>query len=123
MAYGDLRRLTDKISDVFFPPRCPGCADVVAINAIDAFCPECRAKWEKHKKENCYRCGQPIDRCWCGVRLDKDGYITNEYHLVQYDKMADTVIKNLLYNMKNYNRDLVFNTIGKDMYNELYLRF
>ncbi len=114
--------MTSKLLDIFFPPRCPGCSEVIPLNATDAFCPDCRAKWEKHKKEICYRCGQRIKDCWCGVPLDKESHITGEYHLVQYDKTANTVIKSLLYYMKNYNRDIVFKTIAKDMYNELYTR-
>ncbi len=92
------------------------------MNAVDAFCPECKEKWEIHKKENCRRCGQPLDKCWCGVPVDKKGEITNEYHLVQYDKRANTIIKNLLYNMKNYNRPLVTDTIAREMCKEFYPR-
>ncbi len=116
------RGLINKILDIFFPPRCPGCGEIIALNASDAFCEECRMKWEKHKKENCRKCGQPLDKCWCGVPLDNKGEITNEYHLVQYDKLANTVIKNLLYNMKNYNRKLVSDTVAHEMYKELYPR-
>lgn len=122
MADGNYRKLKNYILDLFFPPRCPGCAVVININATDAFCPVCRQKWEKHKREICYRCGQPMDNCWCGVRLDNNGYVNSEHHLVQYDKKANTVIKRLLYKMKNYNNGIVFKTIGREMYNELYHR-
>lgn len=107
-----------RILDVIFPPRCPGCGKVIWINTTDAFCPECREKWEKHKKEKCRKCGQPIDKCWCGVPLDSRGVIAREYHLVQYDKTPDTVIKNLLYNMKYYDRKLVADTVAQEMLKE-----
>ncbi|MBQ3183966.1 MAG: ComF family protein [Clostridia bacterium] len=122
MAECGFRELIDKFLDILFPPRCPGCGEVISVNAKDVFCAECRNKWEKHKKENCRKCGQPLDKCWCGVPFDKNGVITNEYHLVQYDKMANTVIRNLLYNMKNYNRSIVSDTVAVEMYAELYPR-
>ncbi len=122
MAEHDFRGLINKFLDIIFPPRCAGCGEVIPLNAPDAFCPGCREKWEKHKRENCRRCGQPLEKCWCGISFDKKNEITNEYHLVQYDKKADTVIKSLLYNMKNHNRALVADTVAREMYNELYPR-
>lgn len=122
MAERNFRKLTDKLLDIIFPPRCAGCGEVIPLSSIDAFCPDCREKWEKHKRENCRRCGQPLCECWCGVSFDKKNDVTHEYHLVQYDKMANTVIKNLLYNMKYFNRSLVSDCIAKEMYNELYPR-
>ncbi len=122
MAERDFGGIINRLLDILFPPRCPGCAEVISVNTTDALCPKCRERWEKHKKENCRKCGQPLDKCWCGVPSDKKGEITNEYHLVQYDKRADTVIKNLLYNMKNYNRALVADTVAEEIYKELYPR-
>ncbi len=122
MAERNFGKLVNAILDVIFPPRCPGCGEVISLKATDAFCPQCREKWEKHKVEYCKRCGQRIDNCWCGVPLDKNSDITAEYHLVQYDKTANTVIKNLIYNIKNFNRKLVSDTIAREMYNELYPR-
>lgn len=122
MAERDYKRLINKFLDIIFPPRCAGCSEVIPLDATDAFCHECRDKWEKHKRENCRRCGQPLDKCWCGVSFDKKNEITNEYHLVQYDKKANTVIKKLLYNMKNYNSPLTSDIIAGEIYNELYPR-
>ena len=122
MAKCNFRGLTDKLLDLIFPPRCPGCSELISVKATDGFCPECRLKWEQHTKENCRRCGQPLDNCWCGVPNDKEGYITHEYHLVQYDKTADTVIKRLIYNIKNHKSDIAFRTVAREMYNNLYSR-
>ncbi len=114
--------MMDTLLDLIFPPRCPGCAEIISVNATDALCPECREKWEKHKKENCRKCGQTLDKCWCGVPFDKDGHITSEFHLAQYDKSVYTVIKYLIYNLKNYDRKLVSDTVAREMYKELYPR-
>ncbi|MBQ4561074.1 MAG: ComF family protein [Clostridia bacterium] len=75
-----------------------------------------------HKRETCRRCGQPVSECWCGIPFDKDRCITNEYHLVQYDKKADTIIKRLIYKMKSSRRNLLYYTVAQEMYTELFPR-
>ncbi len=121
MAMRSFRRLIDAIVDIIYPPKCVGCGSVNPIRSTDCFCPECRKKWEEHKKEPCRRCGQPISECWCGVTGDDKGYVDAEMHLVQYDK-SNSVIKRLLYFIKRYYSKRAFSMLADEMYNELYFR-
>ncbi|MBR6514244.1 MAG: ComF family protein [Clostridia bacterium] len=122
MVNGYIRKLICRAKDSFYPIRCIGCNARIPASSRDAFCPVCRARWEVYKHENCYHCGQPIDKCWCGVKRDTKGYINAEYHLVQYDKMADSIIKRMIYKTKIYNRERIFKAIAREMYNDLYPR-
>ncbi len=117
-----LRRIIDTFLDLIYPPRCAGCDSVINISSREAFCPECRKKWEKYKDDICRRCGQPIRECWCGVPGNSNGYVDYEYHLVQYNKHVDGIVKNLIYICKNRTEKRVFDTVATEMYNELYFR-
>lgn len=111
-----------KLKKIIFPPRCLGCLKRLDADSEDIFCPKCREKWEKHKRENCRRCGQSPENCWCGVRGDIHSDITREHHLVQYDKWSDSIIKRLIYTAKKRKNSRLTDTIAEEMYNNLYPR-
>lgn len=114
-------RIIKKLIDILFPPKCITCSDLLPLDCTDIFCPDCRKNWELSKNSDCPRCGQPLSKCWCCVSGDKEGYVDEEHHLVIYNNSADSVVKKLIYRVKNYNYGDVFTAIAQEMYDNMYV--
>ena len=74
----DVRR--SFLSELLFPPKCVGCRERLDVfddkrRLEDAFCPKCRAEWEREKLESCPSCGVAAVDCTCGPSMLKRKYI------------------------------------------------
>lgn len=60
----------DFLRKLINPPRCAGCGERMSAfsNHIQAFCPDCRARWERLKRRACAKCGRENAECLCSVR-------------------------------------------------------
>ena len=68
------------LSELLFPPKCVGCKERLDIfdgkrRDEDAFCPKCRAEWEREKLESCPSCGVAAIDCACCPSTLKRKYI------------------------------------------------
>lgn len=114
------KEIVDYLLDLLFPPICTSCMSVLSLKSDDGFCPECREKWNEHKKELCRRCGQPLHECWCGVPNDPKGYVDSERHLVQYQKGENSTVMQAIYRMKNLYNRRGFDTIAQEMFDAFF---
>lgn len=68
------------LSELLFPPKCIGCKERLDIfdekrRDEDAFCPKCRAEWEREKLDNCPSCGVAAIDCACCPPTLKRKYV------------------------------------------------
>ncbi len=100
------------ISELLFPPGCVGCNKRFDIfdskyKDNDAFCPECRADWEREKLESCPSCGVAAVDCECSPEILNKRYI-DCIALVKFGRTlcADRLIYTL--KRKNHKRAFTF---------------
>lgn len=67
--------ITELIPRLVLPPKCGGCGERIDIfknDKIDAFCPECRRRWEMAKMSICAKCDRENCSCICDTKYLKD---------------------------------------------------
>ena len=55
----DNRTLREKLLDLFFPPRCPFCDEVI-FSGADPVCGRCKKKLRFVTEPFCMKCGKPL---------------------------------------------------------------
>ena len=96
-----------RILDFLFPPKCICCGDVLesAPKLIhkkggDAFCPSCRAEWEKAKLCQCARCRLPMMDCRCSSFAMRRNGNNVLLKLCSYSGEPMGVVKKLVFTLK-----------------------
>lgn len=82
---------------------CPGCATRISYEREkEAFCPDCREKWDKAKTESCESCFQAYCECVCMTKsLEKAGALSLR-KLVRYSAKRQAEPQNkILYTLKH----------------------
>ena len=93
--------------ELLFPPKCVGCRERLDIfddkrRDEDAFCPQCRAEWEREKLECCPSCGVAAVDCSCCPPILKRKYV-DCVSLIKFgrtlsaDRLIYTIKKRKLY--------------------------
>lgn len=89
--------------DRFFRVRkCGGCGEILAYeHCHDAFCPDCRLKWNRAKTETCPTCFQSAVECSCQPKyLSSTGVLTLR-KLVFYSSKRESEPQNrIIYHIK-----------------------
>ena len=96
-----IRGLGKALLDFALPPRCAGCADVIA--EVDGFCPECWAQVEWLGDAGCDRCGLPLEGTeaeLCGRCLANPPPIERMRAAVAYGDVPRTIALKLKYGRK-----------------------
>lgn len=96
-----------RILDFLFPPKCICCEEVLesAPKLIhkkggDAFCPSCRAEWEKAKLCQCARCRLPMMDCRCSSPLMRRNGNNVLLKLCAYSGEPMGAVKKLVFTLK-----------------------
>ncbi len=96
-----------RILDFLFPPKCICCGQVLesAPKLIhekggDAFCPSCRAEWEKAKLCQCARCRLPMMDCRCPSSLMRRKGNNVLLKLCSYNGESMGAVKKLIFALK-----------------------
>lgn len=100
-----------------FPPRCAGCGerfDIFENDTIGAFCPTCRAAWEREKMSVCKGCGHESVSCDCVGRFLKD---TRVLSLVKFGQKG--CVDRLIYSLKRKRNDRFFDFASEELYKRL----
>ena len=92
-----IKKASDGILDLIFPPRCVVCGRVMERGGrSDALCGDCYTVYLRERIEKCTRCGMPYDVCFC----TPDGFETDVLvYAVPYD-ITLPVTKSLVLSMK-----------------------
>ncbi len=81
-----------KIADLFFPPQCPSCGELLSFDGFfgasgverAALCPDCLPLWEKEKEEPCGLCGEKVINCQCATKMMQSAGCKTFCKLVYY---------------------------------------
>jgi ComF family protein len=92
------------VSDVIFPPKCLGCAEILGLQNGFYFCPDCREKIKFITGSLCPVCGttfsnSPKGNHLCGDCLDSEPYFSCARAVVSYE----TIILHAIHQFKYGN--------------------
>ena len=84
--------------------KCPSCNELIPYElSHEAFCNECRAKWDKEKVRECDVCGRVMCECSCMTRtLAQSGALCHK-KIVNYSSKVAVVHNTLIFIKKNNN--------------------
>ena len=105
-----LKNLTD-------PPKCAGCGerfDILGNNCNDAFCQNCRSKWEKAKRRICQGCKHEDIDCTCPIKAIKG---TKLLSLMKFSSEGCCV--NFIYRLKQSRNERFFGFAADELYKRL----
>ncbi len=93
--------------DFLFPPKCIGCGEIIESapkfiheKGGDAFCPSCRAEWEKAKLCQCARCRLPMMDCRCSSGMMRRSGNNVLLKLCSYSGDPMGTVKKLIFALK-----------------------
>lgn len=96
-----------RLLDFLFPPKCICCGEVLGSapkliheKGGDAFCPSCRAEWEKAKLCQCAKCRLPMIDCRCSSLLMRRNGNNVLLKLCSYSGEPTGVVKKLVFTLK-----------------------
>jgi ComF family protein len=96
-----IRRLARSVLDFALPPRCAGCAVIVA--EVHSFCPDCWKQIDFLGSGGCVTCGTPLeatDAEHCAACLAKPPRIGRTRAAVAYDDLTRSLALRLKYGRK-----------------------
>jgi len=109
------------IKKLIYPPACVGCGEIMnifspAYNDSDAYCPSCRAEWERAKVSQCAVCGMANLDCSCVPELLKNEKIVS---IVKFGHVQ--AVDRLVFALKRSKNKRVFGFITKELAHRLFL--
>ena len=97
-------RLSEFLLRYVYTRKCPCCSELIDYDhAREAFCPECRPKWDKAKVESCSTCGKAVCECICMTRTLKKSGALCHHKVVKYSVKNPIVHGTLMFIKKNKN--------------------
>ena len=97
-------RLSEFLLRYVYTRKCPCCSELIDYDhARDAFCPECRPRWDKAKVESCSVCGRAVCECICMTRALKKSGALCHHKVVKYSVKSQVVHGTLMFIKKNKN--------------------
>ncbi len=97
-----------KFSDIFdrfvFVGKCPSCREMLPYERrAEAFCEDCRPRWDKAKAEECSVCGRAVCECICmTATLSHSGALCH-HKAVKYSSNTPIVHNTLMFIKRNKN--------------------
>lgn len=107
---------TDRILDLLYPPKCPGCEDIRSVFGGDyGFCPDCKKKivYIAKKKNTCLKCGKNLGestQTYCNDCRDRKHFFSEGKALYEYGGP----IKEALYRYKYSNKRIYSRVFARD---------
>ena len=97
-------KLSEFLLRYVYTRKCPCCSELIDYDhARDAFCPECRPRWDKAKVESCSICGRAVCECICMTRALKKSGALCHHKVVKYSVNSQVVHGTLMFIKKNKN--------------------
>ena len=97
-------KLSEFLGRYFYTRKCPCCSELIDYDhATEAFCEDCRPKWDKAKVEACNSCGRAICECICMTRTLKNSGALCHHKIVKYSSKSPIVHGVLMFIKKNRN--------------------
>ena len=98
-----------------FVPKCAVCGKRLPHDIKRPLCNECLLRWEREKEADCPICGQKIESCWCGIKLDVKHNIYTERHLSNYSTRVDSATKRIVLGIKKKRNVLTFDMLSHEL--------
>ena len=118
-----MRRFAEAICDIFFPPRCISCGEIVPMDypkKSPAFCEECEPFWKRARGRQCQRCFHALSKCRCVPPLMKKSGITAMLKLVPWGSDAFSgVPERAILGIKTEPRGRTFSFFASELAPEL----
>ena len=97
-------RFFEFLGRFFYTRKCPSCGELLDFDVMDeAFCSECRDKWEIEKAAGCVICSRSVCECECMTKtLSSSGALTHR-KIVKYSLKAPVVHNTLIFIKQNNN--------------------
>lgn len=97
-------KLTEFLERFVYTRKCASCFELLGYeNRNDAFCEECRAKWDRAKVEECKECKRAMCECVCMTRTLAASGALCHHKLVKYSVKSPVVHGVLMFIKKNKN--------------------
>lgn len=107
------------IIDIFFPPRCMACSQVIAVNKKGWFCDNevCSEPMQPIRGRTCGRCGIGIEteRSLCKRCTARESNLTFNYGLFVYEGKARQIVHNLKYVYGPAMKPLIVSVLEKNL--------
>ena len=96
--------LSEFFGRFIYTRKCASCGELLEYELSgEAFCPECREKWETQKVEPCRVCGRAVCECECMTRLlERSGAVMHR-KIVKYSLSSPAVHNTLMFIKRNNN--------------------
>ena len=118
-----MRRFFEAICEIFFPPACISCGELVYMDypaKSPAFCEECAPIWERAKARQCRRCFREYAKCRCVPPLMKKGGVTALLKLVPWGSAAFSgVPEKVILGIKRLPYERTFSFLARELAPEL----
>ena len=118
-----MRRFAEAICDIFFPPTCISCGEVVPMDYPEkspAFCEDCAPFWERAASRQCRQCFREISKCRCMPTLMKKSGVAAMLKLVPWGNSSFSgVPESVIYGIKKQARVRTFSFLGSGLAAEL----
>ena len=107
-----------EFADRYFRVRkCGGCGKILSFeDCYEAFCPECRRKWNQAKTESCGNCFQSVAECTCQPKLLEDASVPVLRKLIFYVSKRDHEPQNrIIYSIKKRHNRRLFSFLASEL--------
>ena len=106
-------RRVDFVLNLFFPPRCVSCDELLDHRKTDALCPHCRSKYEIEKGFLCPDCGNPHKDCSC-LPTNLASSVNEAIHLTEYMK-EESVARDLILRAKDGRAEYLYRMLTYEL--------
>ena len=118
-----MRRFAEAICDIFFPPSCISCGELVYMDYPEkspALCEECAPHWRRARTRQCQRCFHTLSKCRCVPPLMKKSGIGAMLKLVPWGSNAFSDIpERAILGIKTVPRGRTFSFFARELAPEL----
>ena len=96
--------------------KCPVCGELLSYDdRKEAFCAECRMRWDVLKTRECKRCGRAMCECICMTKALSDSGALCHHKLVAYSA-TDSVVHNTVSFIKRNENERISSFLAEQMY-------
>ena len=96
--------------------KCPACAKLLSYDErTEAFCPECRLRWDVLKTRECKHCGRAMCECICMTKTLSDSGALCHHKLVAYS-LSEGVVHNTVMFLKQNENERITSFLARQMH-------
>lgn len=98
-------KLFDYLLNLFFPPKCVFCGEVMTFTAREPLCPVCRSRYQSEKGFPCPECALPHSECDCASKEMKR--LGKAMHIAEYVK-EESAVRALILKAKDSSYEYLY---------------